>query len=118
MNGGPSGPPFTVVGMAQLALGLASLGRPAYINLGREDALPAVRDVESMRAQCHLVLDTAYELGIRWVDAARSYGLSEDFLASWLRVASDPVEREKRYAAGSGSRAATASLGQTGGDDR
>ncbi|MFJ5985120.1 aldo/keto reductase [Lentzea sp. NPDC092896] len=70
--------------MAQLALGLASLGRPAYINLGREDALPAVRDVESMRAQCHLVLDTAYELGIRWVDAARSYGLSEDFLASWL----------------------------------
>ena len=84
MSGGPSGPPFTVVGMAHLALGLASLGRPAYINLGREDALPAVRDVESMRAQCHLVLDTAYELGIRWVDAARSYGLSEDFLASWL----------------------------------
>jgi aryl-alcohol dehydrogenase-like predicted oxidoreductase len=70
--------------MAQLALGLASLGRPAYINLGREGALPEVRDVESMRAQCHLVLDTAYELGIRWVDAARSYGLSEDFLSSWL----------------------------------
>ncbi|SEQ33819.1 aldo/keto reductase [Lentzea albida] len=70
--------------MAQLALGLASLGRPHYINLGREDALPAVRDVESMRAQCHRVLDTAYELGIRWVDAARSYGLSEDFLSSWL----------------------------------
>ncbi|MEU0885276.1 aldo/keto reductase [Lentzea sp. NPDC005914] len=70
--------------MAQLALGLASLGRPAYINLGREGALPAVRDVESMRAQCHLVLDTAYELGIRWVDVARSYGLSEDFLSSWL----------------------------------
>ncbi|WP_329793030.1 aldo/keto reductase [Lentzea sp. DG1S-22] len=70
--------------MAQLALGLASLGRPAYINLGREDALPRVRDVDSMRAQCHRVLDTAYELGIRWVDAARSYGLSEDFLSSWL----------------------------------
>jgi aryl-alcohol dehydrogenase-like predicted oxidoreductase len=70
--------------MAQLALGLASLGRPAYINLGREDALPRVRDVESMRAQCHRVLDTAYGLGIRWVDAARSYGLSEQFLSSWL----------------------------------
>ncbi|MGI5500940.1 aldo/keto reductase [Lentzea sp. CA-135723] len=70
--------------MAQLALGLASLGRPAYINLGREGALPAVRDVESMRAQCHRVLDTAYASGIRWVDAARSYGLSEDFLSSWL----------------------------------
>lgn len=84
MSGGPPGPPFTVVRMAQLALGLASLGRPAYINLGREDALPRVRDVESMREQCHRVLDTAYELGIRWVDAARSYGLSEQFLSEWL----------------------------------
>lgn len=37
-----------------------------------------------MRAQCHRVLDTAYELGIRWVDAARSYGLSEQFLSEWL----------------------------------
>ncbi|MEU7476115.1 aldo/keto reductase [Lentzea sp. NPDC042327] len=70
--------------MAQLALGLASLGRPAYINIGREDALPRVRDVDAMRAQCHLVLDAAYEIGIRWVDAARSYGLSEQFLSEWL----------------------------------
>ncbi|ANZ42075.1 aldo/keto reductase [Lentzea guizhouensis] len=70
--------------MAQLALGLASLGRPAYINLGREDALPQVRDVDAMRAQCHLVLDEAYALGVRWVDAARSYGLSEQFLSEWL----------------------------------
>lgn len=46
--------------------------------------MPRVRDVESMREQCHRVLDTAYELGVRWVDAARSYGLSEDFLSSWL----------------------------------
>ncbi len=46
--------------------------------------MPAVRDVESMRAQCHRVLDMAYELGIRWVDAARSYGLSEQFLSEWL----------------------------------
>ncbi|TWP46825.1 aldo/keto reductase [Lentzea tibetensis] len=70
--------------MPELALGLAALGRPAYINLGREDALPASRDVASMREQCHRVLDTAYDAGLRWVDAARSYGLSEDFLASWL----------------------------------
>ncbi len=70
--------------MAQLALGLASLGRPAYINLGRENALPRDRTVDEMRAQCHRVLDTAYELGVRWVDAARSYGLSEQFLSEWL----------------------------------
>jgi aryl-alcohol dehydrogenase-like predicted oxidoreductase len=30
------------------------------------------------------VLDAAYEAGIRHVDAARSYGLAEQFLADWL----------------------------------
>ena len=33
--------------------------------------------------------------------------LAVNFLASWLRVASDPIEREKRYAAGSTSSAAS-----------
>ncbi|EQD61885.1 oxidoreductase, partial [mine drainage metagenome] len=31
------------------------------------------------------VLDRAYALGVRYFDVARSYGLAEDFLASWLR---------------------------------
>jgi aryl-alcohol dehydrogenase-like predicted oxidoreductase len=66
------------------ALGLASLGRPAYLNLGREDALPAHRDVDAMRAACWDVLDTAYAEGVRRVDAARSYGRAEEFLAGWL----------------------------------
>ncbi|MDF2732307.1 MAG: binding-protein-dependent transport system inner rane component, partial [Desertimonas sp.] len=35
--------------------------------------------------------------------------LAVNFLASWLRVASDPIEREKRYAAGSTSSAASTS---------
>jgi aryl-alcohol dehydrogenase-like predicted oxidoreductase len=30
------------------------------------------------------VLDAAYEGGVRWFDAARSYGRAEAFLASWL----------------------------------
>jgi peptide/nickel transport system permease protein len=34
--------------------------------------------------------------------------LAVNFLASWLRVASDPIEREKRHAAGAVSAAATA----------
>jgi peptide/nickel transport system permease protein len=43
--------------------------------------------------------------------------LAVNFLASWLRVASDPIEREKRYAAGKGSSTVSAtSLGQTGGE--
>ncbi|GAB3146209.1 aldo/keto reductase [Amycolatopsis sp. NPDC004378] len=70
--------------MDRIALGLAALGRPAYINLGREGALPPVRDVGSMRAATFAVLDDAYAAGVRHVDVARSYGRSEEFLAGWL----------------------------------
>jgi aryl-alcohol dehydrogenase-like predicted oxidoreductase len=68
----------------RVALGLAALGRPAYINLGRDGALPPVRDVASMRAATFAVLDDAYAAGVRHVDVARSYGRSEEFLAGWL----------------------------------
>ncbi|WP_229796357.1 aldo/keto reductase, partial [Saccharothrix coeruleofusca] len=70
--------------MPDFALGLAALGRPAYINLGRERALPEHRDVDAMRRACHAVLDAAYAAGVRRVDAARSYGRAEEFLAEWL----------------------------------
>jgi aryl-alcohol dehydrogenase-like predicted oxidoreductase len=66
-----------------MGLGLAALGRPAYINLGRGE-LPADRSVENMRAACWAVLDEAFAAGVRRVDAARSYGLAEEFLAGWL----------------------------------
>lgn len=68
----------------RIGLGLAALGRPAYINLGRDGALPAGRSVEAMRAASHEVLDAAYAAGVRWFDAARSYGRAEEFLAGWL----------------------------------
>lgn len=68
----------------RMGLGLAALGRPAYINLGRQGALPEVRTVPAMRAAAWKVLDEAYAAGIRWVDAARSYGKAEEFLAAWL----------------------------------
>jgi aryl-alcohol dehydrogenase-like predicted oxidoreductase len=67
----------------RLGLGLAALGRPAYINVGR-DELPADRSVEEMRAATWRVLDDAYAAGVRWVDVARSYGRAEQFLAGWL----------------------------------
>lgn len=69
---------------SRLGLGLAALGRPAYINIGRDEALPARRTSEAMRERTRIVLDAAYEQGVRWVDAARSYGSAEQFLASWL----------------------------------
>lgn len=65
-------------------MGLAALGRPAYINLGRVGELPARRDVEAMRGATHAVLDEAYARGVRRVDVARSYGRAEEFLADWL----------------------------------
>lgn len=67
-----------------IGLGLAALGRPAYINLGRVAALPEDRSVAAMREATWAVLDAAYAAGVRWVDAARSYGRAEDFLAGWL----------------------------------
>jgi aryl-alcohol dehydrogenase-like predicted oxidoreductase len=67
-----------------LGLGLAALGRPAYINLGREEDLGDDRTVPTLRREAYDVLDAAYEAGVRYIDAARSYGLSEEFLAGWL----------------------------------
>jgi aryl-alcohol dehydrogenase-like predicted oxidoreductase len=67
-----------------LGLGLAALGRPGYINLGHATDLAGHTDVESMERAAHAVLDAAYAGGIRYFDAARSYGLAEAFLASWL----------------------------------
>lgn len=72
--------------VTRLGLGLAALGRPGYIDLGRDVDLGADRRVETMRRRAHDVLDAAYEVGIRYLDAARSYGLAEEFLASWLDV--------------------------------
>jgi aryl-alcohol dehydrogenase-like predicted oxidoreductase len=67
----------------RFGLGLAALGRPAYINVGRSE-LPPSRSVDDMRAASWAVLDAAYDAGVRWVDVARSYGRAEEFLAGWL----------------------------------
>ena len=67
-----------------VGLGLAALGRPAYIDLGRDADLGADRGVEALERRCHEVLDAAFDHGVRYLDAARSYGRAEAFLASWL----------------------------------
>ncbi len=71
---------------AVLGLGLASLGRPGYMNLGHGEDLRGRTAVEQMRLHCHSVLDAAFAAGIRDFDAARSYGRAEEFLATWLRT--------------------------------
>jgi len=70
--------------VSPLGLGLAALGRPAYITLGRSLDLGTDRSVAAMERRCHEMLDAAHSAGIRYVDAARSYGRAEEFLASWL----------------------------------
>jgi aryl-alcohol dehydrogenase-like predicted oxidoreductase len=69
--------------LTALGLGLAALGRPGYINVGHGADLPSTGP-DAMEAHAHRVLDAAYDGGIRYFDAARSYGRAEDFLASWL----------------------------------
>jgi len=69
-----------------VGLGLAALGRPAYIDLGRDGDLGADRGVEALERRCHQVLDAAWAAGVRYLDAARSYGRAEAFLGSWLEA--------------------------------
>ena len=70
---------------SHIGLGLAAVGRPGYINLGREEDLGETRTVEALRTRTHELLDAAYAQGVRYFDAARSYGRSEEFLADWLK---------------------------------
>ena len=69
----------------QIALGLAALGRPGYLNVGHGDDLGADVSVDALRARSFEVLDAAWAAGVRWFDAARSYGRAEEFLGAWLR---------------------------------
>ena len=74
----------TGLAVSPIGLGLAALGRPAYITLGHDADLGPERGVDELRRRAHAVLDAAYGRGIRYVDAARSYGRAEEFLGSWL----------------------------------
>ncbi|MER6226076.1 aldo/keto reductase [Streptomyces sp900105755] len=69
---------------SHIGLGLAAVGRPGYINLGRETDLGEDRSVGALRTRTHELLDAAYAQGVRYFDVARSYGRSEEFLAGWL----------------------------------
>jgi aryl-alcohol dehydrogenase-like predicted oxidoreductase len=75
--------------VSRIGLGLAALGRPAYITSGREEDLPD-RSVSGMRTRTFSMLDAAYAAGIRYADAARSYGRAEEFLAGWLAESGHP----------------------------
>lgn len=78
--------------VTRLGLGLAALGRPGYINLGHGADTQGHRSIEAMQMRALRVLDYAWDHGVRYFDAARSYGLAERFLARWLEDRkTDPV---------------------------
>ena len=69
---------------SRIGIGLAALGRPAYINMGHEVDLAGHRDVAGLSLHTHHILDQALSEGISYFDAARSYGKAEEFLAAWI----------------------------------
>jgi Aldo/keto reductase family len=95
----------TALTVSRLGLGLAALGRPGYINLGHAQDLQANYGAAGMEAHCHTVLDAAWQLGVRYFDAARSYGQAEAFLSRWLsrpaRNGATPIPRTGRSKPGS-----------------
>lgn len=77
--------------VSRLGIGLAAVGRPAYINRGRGRDLGADRSKEALETRAHEILDAAIAAGIRYLDVARSYGLAEAFLGSWLEARGSAV---------------------------
>ena len=78
--------------VSRLGLGLAALGRPAYINSGRQEDFGPDRSVAAFEHRCHEMLDAAYAAGVRYIDTARSYGEAEHFLGMWLRARNLPKD--------------------------
>jgi aryl-alcohol dehydrogenase-like predicted oxidoreductase len=70
--------------VTRLGLGLAAVGRPGYITLGRERDLGGARSPDALWTRCAELLDAARAAGIRYADAARSYGRAEEYLGRWL----------------------------------
>jgi aryl-alcohol dehydrogenase-like predicted oxidoreductase len=82
----------SAVPVTPLGLGLAALGRPGYINLGHQRDIGNVHHPARLEDGAHAVIETAWSVGIRYFDLARSYGRAEQFMASWLEQRRIPAE--------------------------
>ncbi|MEP5341673.1 MAG: aldo/keto reductase [Algibacter sp.] len=71
----------------KLGLGTAALGRPQYINLRQEQIDNS--DLERFKSQSFSVLESAYQLGVRYFDTAPGYGLAEALLLEWIQTKDD-----------------------------
>lgn len=73
--------------VSAVGLGLAALGRAGYMTLGRDEDLGPERSPAALEARAAALLSRAWEAGVRYFDAARSYGDAEAFLGRWLTPA-------------------------------
>jgi aryl-alcohol dehydrogenase-like predicted oxidoreductase len=78
--------------VSRIGLGLAAIGRPAYITTNRAGDFGSDRSEHAFRARTRDLLDAASAAGIRYVDVARSYGLAETFLSEWLASRGDTAD--------------------------
>lgn len=80
----------TGIRVSAIGLGMAAIGRPAYLNLGHADDFRGRTEPALLEEHAHTMLDHARAAGITYFDAARSYGRAEDFLESWLEARQIP----------------------------
>lgn len=69
--------------LSTIGLGMASIGRPHYINIKQEKVVS--EDLDAFWQQGWRALDHAYAAGIRYFDTAPGYGFAEKLLIDWLR---------------------------------
>jgi aryl-alcohol dehydrogenase-like predicted oxidoreductase len=80
----------TGIRTSAIGLGLAAIGRPGYITLGHDEDLAGHTDPKKLEHLAHGMMDAAHASGVTYIDAARSYGRAEKFLATWLESRRPP----------------------------
>ena len=72
----------------KIGLGTAAIGRPLYINI-KDEATAEEFSIESFRKKGIKMLETAYQLGVRYFDTAPGYGMAESMLIDWVAQKDD-----------------------------
>ncbi|MBD1423965.1 aldo/keto reductase [Sphingobacterium arenae] len=74
----------------RIGLGMASIGRPRYINI-KQDESNEVFSLENFKEKGKVAIENAYKNGIRHFDTSPGYGIAESLLIDWLKEKNDPA---------------------------
>ncbi len=72
-----------------IGIGTAAIGRPKYINLRQDGAVPETFSLEAFKQAGLRTLDAAYDEGVRYFDTAPGYGMAEQLLIDWAHSKKD-----------------------------